>query len=116
MLGQTPGGAVYHSRHCVADDEQGRLVIFAPGTGGTPERAQQYVQHLGEASGLCVIAVGYENSELLASCCTTTGDSSGLQDAECLRTVLGAKAAADPPDDPPGTRLTSHGLWVLPRR
>ena len=25
-----------------------------------------------------------------------------------------ATDAADPPDDPPGTRLKSHGLWVVP--
>ena len=25
-----------------------------------------------------------------------------------------ATAAAEPPDDPPGTRSTSHGLWVTP--
>ncbi len=96
-LGQTPGGAVYHAGHCVADDDQGRLVTFAPGTGVTPQRSQQYVQHLGDATGLCVIAVGYENSELVASCCTTTDTTAGPQDPECLRKVLGAKAAADPP-------------------
>ena len=69
-LGQTPGGAVYHAGHYVADDDQARLVTFAPGTGITPQRSKQYVQHLGDATGLCVIAVGYENSELVAKCCT----------------------------------------------
>ena len=84
-LGQTPGGAVYHAGHCVADDDQGRLVTFAPGTGVTPQRSKQYVQHLGDATGLCVIAVGYENRELVARCCTTTDTPDGVQ------------AAADPP-------------------
>ena len=96
-LGQTPGGAVYHAGHCVADDDQGRLVTFAPGTGVTPQRSKQYVQHLGDATGLCVIAVGYENRELVARCCTTTDTPDGVQDPECLDRVLGAKAAADPP-------------------
>ena len=26
-----------------------------------------------------------------------------------------ATAAAEPPDDPPGVRLRSHGLWVMPK-
>ena len=26
-----------------------------------------------------------------------------------------ATAAADPPDEPPGTRSVSHGLWVTPK-
>ena len=96
-LGQTPGGAVYHAGHCVADDDQARLVTFAPGTGITPQGSKQYVEYLGDATGLCVIAVGYENSQLVAKCCTTTDTSDGAQDPECLRKVLGTKAAADSP-------------------
>jgi len=97
-LGQTPAGAVYHTGNCVGDNDQGRLVIFAPGTSVTPQRSKRYVEHLGDATGLCVIAVGYENSELVARCCTTTATTAGPQDPECLRRVLGAKAAADPPE------------------
>ena len=29
-------------------------------------------------------------------------------------TIPAATAAAEPPDDPPGERLRSHGLWVRP--
>ena len=30
-------------------------------------------------------------------------------------TIPAATAAADPPDDPPGVRDRSHGLWVGPK-
>jgi pimeloyl-ACP methyl ester carboxylesterase len=96
LLGTTPGGAIYHSGTCVAGNDRDNLVIFAPGTAFTPKDSTLFVRHLGDRTGRCVIAVAYENSKLVASYCTTTGSSSGLQDAGCLVRVLGAKAAAEP--------------------
>lgn len=40
-LSRTPGGAVYHAGNCVPDDDRGRLVTFAPGTGLPPDYYSQ---------------------------------------------------------------------------
>ena len=95
-LGRTPGGAVYHAGHCVPDDERGRLVTFAPGTGLSPDNYREFVGHLGDRTGLCVIAVPYENAQLAAECCTTTDSPSGPQEPGCLVRLLSAKAASAP--------------------
>ena len=31
-----------------------------------------------------------------------------------IATPRAATVAADPPEEPPGTRVRSHGLWVAP--
>ena len=95
-LGRTPGGAVYHAGNCVADDDRGRLVTFAPGTGLTPDYYQEFVEHLGDRTRLCVIAVPYENAQLAAECCTTTNTPDGPQEPDCLVRLLSAKAASAP--------------------
>lgn len=95
-LGRTPGDAVYHAGNCVPDDDRGRLVTFAPGTGLPPDYYSRFVQHLGDRTGLCVIAVRYENARLAAECCTTTDTPSGPQEPDCLVRLLSAKAASVP--------------------
>ncbi len=95
-LGRTPGGALYHAANCLPQDERARLVTFAPGTGLTPDHYQLFVEHLGNASGLCVVAVQYENTRLAAACCTTTETPDGLQDPDCLLRLLSAKSASEP--------------------
>ncbi len=95
-LGRTPGGGLYHVANCVPEDEQGRLVTFAPGTGLTPDHSRMFVEHLGDRSGLCVIAVQYENTQLAAACCTTTDTPDGPQDPHCLLRLLSAKSASEP--------------------
>ncbi len=110
-LGVTPGHAVYHTTNCTPDSDQGRLITFAPGTGGTPDGSRLFIQHLGDQTGLCVIGVPYENSQLAAACCTTTSTPDGPQDPDCLVRLLNVKGASNPDN----MTCTDGSLLSVPR-
>ncbi len=95
VLRQTTTGAIYHAANCAAPDARELLIIYLQGTGLGPEHSKQFLRHVGDRSGQCIVGVPYENTKLVASYCiadSTTGD----QDPDCLGQVLGAKAAAQP--------------------
>ena len=50
-----------------------------------------------------------------ATTATTTGTSTaGTSTAGTDQRTADASAAAEPPEEPPGVRVTSHGLWQGP--
>jgi len=103
VLRDTRAGAVYHTRACEPSNQHDRLIIYVQGTGATPRQSSRFVRHVGDRTGLCVIAIPYENSKLVASYCLV-GSPSSAQNPDCLTDVLGAKAASRP-----ATVMTSSG-------
>ena len=52
---------------------------------------------MAEQTGLCTLAVNYENDAFVGTCCTTVpGNPDGPQDPTCHAAVLGSKAFANP--------------------
>ena len=93
VLRQTTAGAIYHAANCAAPDARELLIIYLQGTGLGPEHSKQFLRHVGDRSGQCIVGVPYENTKLVASYCIADS-TSGNQDPDCLGQVRGAKAMA----------------------
>jgi hypothetical protein len=89
-------GAIFHAANCTPDNPAERLVVFAPGTAGGAAGAQHFIQQVGDATGLCAIAVAYDNAETILGCCKLGDDPDGPQDPACFEAIVGAKSAAHP--------------------
>lgn len=96
-LGATSRGALYFEEHCVPSNDDGKIVVHLPGTGGTGWGSQQYLRVLGQQSGLCALSVPYDSATSLFGCCDDGTPGHEWSNPVCLQRALDSKAFADPP-------------------
>jgi hypothetical protein len=110
---------VYDAVACAGADRDESLIVFLPGTGASPSGVTTFVGWVGAASGLCVIAVPYDNADYVGQCCTTVpGNLDGPQDPICLARQLESRSTGKPAtyeclDGPPHT--TPEGMAIEPQ-
>jgi len=94
----TEGGTLYHT-NCTPENADGRIVVFLPGTGGEPARhCAMFTACIGDATGLCAMAIPYDNEESLIECCAEFGGiwTDPLKVRSCVETAIPSKAYGDP--------------------
>jgi hypothetical protein len=109
VLRWTAAGAIYHA-NCAVPRSGEPLIVYLQGTSLGPAESRQFLRHVGDRTGRCLVAVPYENARLVAAYCIADS-TTGAQDAGCLADVLGAKAAGEP------SRVTTRtgGVLEVPR-
>ena len=99
-LGETSRGAVFHGGNCTSANSAQNLTVFLPGTNAVPGQSQIFVKEVGDATGMCVVAVPYVNRFTVNSCCASGPSEDTVQIASCYESAIGTKVASQPPSTP----------------